>query len=279
MRFYREGLLCLCLFGIGGSRAAVAQYYAVPNQPRTVTVIAEGEVRVPPDEVILTLGVETDAMELERATEKNNEIVQRAIESIKRQGVLPRHVQTDFVSIEPRHDTINGRREFLGYYVRKTIVVTLKNVRLFDALLNGAVRDGVNYVLGINFRTTRLAAHREQARQLAIRLAKRKAVQLAQETNQALGPPRSIHEHSSGWNYHGYYGGNQGWGRRTDYAAQAYMGGGGGFRGQGSGGQGSAFEPGQVVVTSAVTAMFDLAESRPRPARTNRATKGRRARR
>lgn len=269
------------LWGMGvllwiGSRTAGAQYYgyAPPHPaPGMISVQADGEVRIPPDEVLLTLGVETDDMVLEQAHRKNSEIIQRAIDSIKRQGVLPRHIQTDYLNIEPRYLHENPRREFLGYFVRKTIVVTLKNVRVFDALLQQAVKDGVNYVLGIQFRTTQLAKHREAARELAIRLAMRKAAQLARATGQTLGPPRSINEQNNNWNYYGYYGNNMGWGQRASgYMAQSY--GGGGFGGNASSGTGS-FEPGQVVVSSNVIATFDLLEKRSVP--TTAKTKPRRA--
>ena len=43
------------------------------EEDRTINVTGDAEVRVVPDEVILTLGVETDDMEIDVAKRKNDE--------------------------------------------------------------------------------------------------------------------------------------------------------------------------------------------------------------
>jgi uncharacterized protein YggE len=177
--------------------------------PRLVTVTGDAEVRVIPDEVILTLGVETWDKNLEVAKSQNDRIVANVLSLATEHGIEPQHVQTDYVSIEPRYR--NGyyeERDFIGYFVRKTIVVTLRDLSLFENMLSDALQAGVNYVHGIEFRTTELRAHRDEARALAIKAAQEKATALAGELGQSVGDPQAIQEIHSGW-WSGY---NSWWG-------------------------------------------------------------------
>ena len=145
-----------------------------------------------PDEVILTLGVETWNKNMEIAKGQNDAIVARVFALADEYGIAPEHVQTDYVSIEPRYR--NGyydERDFIGYFVHKTLVITLRDLDKFEDLLADALEAGVNYVHGIQFRTTELRKHRDEARALAIRAAKEKAEALAGELGQEVGDPKT----------------------------------------------------------------------------------------
>jgi len=172
---------------------------------RQITTSGQAEVRVVPDEVIVTLGVETSAIILEEAKSQNDTRVQ-AVLALAEKFAIPRdYVQTDHFDIEPRYSDPYNRREFIGFFVQKTIVFRLKDVSKIDALTSAALEAGANYVHGIEFRTTELRKHRDAARAMAIRAAKEKAVALAAELEQGVGKPRNISE--------GYVGG-QYWGGR-----------------------------------------------------------------
>ncbi|MFN2225170.1 MAG: SIMPL domain-containing protein, partial [Anaerolineae bacterium] len=118
------GLLAVMALGAWTQEAPAAS-----QAPRTVTVTGEAEVRVVPDEVILTLGVETWDKDLDLAKRQNDEIAARVLALAADYGIAPEHVQTDYVSIEPRYR--NGyyeERDFIGYFVHKTIVITLRDL-------------------------------------------------------------------------------------------------------------------------------------------------------
>ena len=180
------------------------------SAPRLITVTGDAEVRVPPDEVILTLGVETWDKDLGIAKKQNDERVKKLLALAKQYKIEPKHVQTDHLSIEPRYKNGYTREEFIGYFVRKTIVFTLRDISKFEDLLSSALETGANYVHGVQFRTTKLRQYRDQARALAIQAAKEKAKALAKELGQKIGKPHSIHEEHSGW-WHWY---NSSWGSR-----------------------------------------------------------------
>ncbi len=164
-----------------------------------ITVTGDAEVRVVPDEVILTLGVETWNQDLSAAKNENDQKVQKIIEFAKNQKVEEKHIQTDHISIEPRYSDQWEHRKFIGYFVRKTIAITLKDTSKFEKLLSGVLEAGANYVHGIQFQTTELRKHRDEARALAIKAAQEKAVALAKELGQKVGRLHTIQEGRVGW--------------------------------------------------------------------------------
>ena len=222
------------------------------SEPRLVTVTGDAEVRVIPDEVIITLGVETEDEVLNVAKSRNDEIVQQVLELSQELGIDANHVQTDFLDIEPMYDyTSAGGRSFEGFRVRESIVVTLSDISQFEDFLSGILERGVNYVHDIEFRTTELRQHRDQARALAIRAAEEKAQALAGELDQNIGEPVMIREEKSDWwSWYGY-----GWGRRGSIGvAQNVV----VEAGSGTIEMESGIAPGQITVRAQVTASFEL---------------------
>lgn len=225
-----------------------------PEEPRLITVSGEAEVRVVPDEVILTLGVESWHKNLDVAKRQNDEIVAKVLALAADRGIQPQHVQTDFVSIEPRYR--NGYYEesdFVGFFVHKTIAITLRDLSGFEDLLSAALDSGVNYVHGIQFRTTELRKHRDEARALAIQAAKEKAVALAGELDEDVGDPLTIQEEQSGWwsSYGTWWGSRWGGGMSQNVIQEI-----GGATQLAD----SSVAPGQIQVNARVTVSFELSK-------------------
>jgi hypothetical protein len=252
-----SSIVALVLLGIAfGGEPAVAQE-APPTQeraaPRLVTTTGEAEVLVAPDEVVLTLGVETSDKDLRKAKQENDALVAAVLAAAEANGVDPKHLQTDHISIEPRYRDSYEQRDFIGYFVRQTIVVTLKDIEMFDAVLTDALEAGVTYVHGIQFRTTELRKHRDAARVLAIQAAREKAVALAKEMGQKVGDPYEIREEGSGW-WSGY---NAWWGGRAGAMTQNVI-----QESSTPTGTEGTLAPGQISVTARVTASFEMEEER-----------------
>jgi uncharacterized protein YggE len=75
-----------------------------------------------------------------------------------------------------------------------SVIFTVRDVSRLDDLLNNALDAGVNYIYGIQFRTTKLRDYRDEARALALKAAKEKAKAMAKELGQKVGRPYSIVE-------------------------------------------------------------------------------------
>ncbi|MEP6690980.1 MAG: SIMPL domain-containing protein, partial [Gemmatimonadaceae bacterium] len=230
------------------SHVALAQ---APTAPRTVTVIGESEIKVVPDRVVLTLGVASSNKDLTELKKQNDRRMQSVLAAIAASGVAPNDVQTDYLNLEPEFDTQSpARRILIAYVQRTTLVVTLRDVAKFDRLLTAALQAGVEYIQGVDFQTTQLRKYRDDARALAVRAAKEKAVALATELGQSVGTPQSIQEGYNGWSssYRGW------WGRSAQGMSQNVVqlaGDGGGAAGAGP------LAPGTLSVRANVTIVYE----------------------
>jgi uncharacterized protein YggE len=180
----------------------------IPTQPRQITVSGDAEVRVVPDEVILTLGVETDDMDLLVAKAENDQRVARILALAEEHGIQPKYVQTEHIHVEPRYESSYQKREFIGYFVRKTVALTLRDIDDFESLLTDVLTGAATHVQGIQFRTTDLREHKDRARELALEAAGEKAAAMAGALGQQIGEPTSIQENQTGWwsPYGGWWG-------------------------------------------------------------------------
>jgi len=217
---------------------------------RKITVSGSAEVLVVPDEVVLTLGVETWDKQLAVARKANDEIIQRVIKLAKDLGIEEKYIQTDYVNIEPRYQDSYTQKDFIGYFVRKNIVVTLKDIAKFEDLYAQVLEAGVNYVHGVEFRTSELRKNRDQARALAIQAAKEKAIALAGEMDMKVGEPLSIQEDYNRW-WSGY---SSWWGSYGSGMYQNVVQNAGGTTPE----EVSTIAPGQISVTASVTVEFEL---------------------
>lgn len=241
------------------------------QEPAQINVTGSAEIKVVPDEVDLTVGVENRDENLQTAKDANDKSVTSALEFLKSQGVKDKDIQTDFVSIEPVYDdnsgplnprtgqpwsySANGKATKAEFYlVRKAIGIKLTNVAGFDAVLTGLITNGVNVVQGVEFRTTELRKYKDQARAEAIKAAKEKADAMASALGVTVGKPYNISVNDWGgwtqWSQNGWgYGGGGG---GAPWAMQNVS--------QNAGGRpdenGPAFAVGEISISASVTVSF-----------------------
>jgi uncharacterized protein YggE len=188
-----------------------------------ITVNGAAVVKVQPDQILITFGIETWDKNIMAAKQKNNEIMKKAIVVIKESGIPDKNIQTDYLSIEPRYDNNYEKKNFIGYFVRNTFVVTLAETDKVENLVTGVLQSGVNYIHSFNFQTTEFKKYREQARELALIAAKEKAEKMAATLDQLIGNPIQISEGYGGANW--YYSSWNGWGygSGSNYMSQNVM--------------------------------------------------------
>jgi uncharacterized protein len=173
-----------------------------PSTPPLITVSGQAEVRVQPDEVVFTLGVESVDKDMLAAKKRTDDSVREVLAIAKKNNVKPEDVQTSYISVQPKYNTDDleyeqrrtVKREFVGYQVSKTIAVILRDISRFDSLLSDVLRAGVTRLSNVEFRDSKIRQHRDQARAMAIKAAQEKAKLLAGQIGQSIGPAYSITE-------------------------------------------------------------------------------------
>ena len=222
-----------------------AQEVPVHAPPRTISTSGEAIVYVVPDEVIVNFGVQTFDKDLDKSKAANDEMSAKLLKSIKALGVEDKHVQTDTLNIEIQYNDRHLGIE--GYVASRLYLVTLKDTKLLEKLIDTGLKNGANQLHGFEFKTSELRKHRDQARKMAIKAAKEKAVALAGELEMKVGKPRTISEGSIG--YYGRSWGANGFANSNQNAVQAAP----------EGGEGGETMPlGQMAVHASVSVSFDL---------------------
>jgi uncharacterized protein YggE len=217
-------------------------------EPRLITTSGDADVKVMPDRIELTLGIETRDKDLLVAKKQNSERLKKTMGLLHGLGIDNKHIQTDYISIDPHYDWGHGiTPEY--YVVSKTLAVSLTELSKFEALLTGVLQAGVNNVHSIDFRTNELRKHRDRARAMAIQAARDKAVALAKELGQKVGRPRTIRDDANTW-----WGPRRWWGSRyggqSQNLAQA--------AGPGGPSETGGLSLGQITVSASVTVSFEL---------------------
>jgi len=186
-----------------------------------ITVTGEAVVNVKPDKIVITFGIETWDTEITVAKRKNNDILKKTVADMKECGIPEKEMQTDHLSIEPRWKSEYRKEEFIGYFVRNTLVVTLANTEKIEEVVTKALLAGVNYIHGVDFQTTEFKQYREQARELALKAAKEKARKMAAVLEKSIGAPIQINKNYSGspwWYYSSWWG----WGGGRSHGMSQY---------------------------------------------------------
>jgi len=195
-------LLALILIALFGAPLVAQQVTSYDDRHR-ISVTGEADVRVAPDLIVITLGVDTRDLNLLVAKKQNDAIVKNGLAAVKALDVPDRDIQTDQISISQR---FGARQDFQGYTVRNMFTVTLHDPAKVERVISSALDSGVNHLLGVDFQTTELKKLREQARELAVRAAREKAEKMAMTLGQTVGKPIRIDE-------------DQRYGRASDYSS------------------------------------------------------------
>ncbi|MBW2182077.1 MAG: SIMPL domain-containing protein [Deltaproteobacteria bacterium] len=229
---------------------AFAQQPSYANEKPKITVTGEAVVKVTPDKVTILLGVETWDKEIQKAKQKNNDLVNKTLKAIKKAGVKEKNLQTDHLSIEPRYKSGYSKKDFIGYFVRNTISATLTQPDKLETLITGVLTAGVTHIHGITFATTQFKKHREQARKLALEAAREKGEKMAAVFGKKIGDPIQISEHRQ---YSHYYGSWWGYGRGQAMSQNVVQ-----NRGGQSDDMTDTIALGKISVKGSVTVVFEL---------------------
>jgi uncharacterized protein YggE len=170
--------------------------------PPQISLSGSAEVRVVPDEVVLNVAVETRAETLEPARLENDQKIAACLAFLKESKIREQCYKTDHISIEPKYnhrDSVSSSYvKPVAYVVRKNLEVRLSDVADFQKIITGLLTNGVNYVNGVDFRSTELRKYRDKARAMAMRAAREKAEALTTEAGAKLGKVYSINAHDNG---------------------------------------------------------------------------------
>ncbi len=200
------------------------------DQRAMISVSGSAEVKVEPDEAVLTFSVESREEKLDAAVTDNDSKIKSVIEYLKASKVESKNIRTQVISIQPIFESNSpwkgqaypsplaprivssvppagnnaGNKKPkikpIGFSARRQLSITITDLAAFEGIYRGLIERGVNDVGGVQFHTTELRKYRDQARLKAIRAAREKAEAMAGELGATLASVHSINEGGiTGW--------------------------------------------------------------------------------
>lgn len=167
--------------------------------PRLITVSGDADIRVPPDEVSIMLGVEVGDKDIANATRRNAEQVRQVVAMAKEFRIDAKDIGTDQISIDKSFEYVGGKNIFKEFSAKRTVSLRLKDLSRFEDLLMAVMKSGATSVSSVQFCTSQLRRHRDAARAQALKAASEKANDMAKSLGQKVGRPFTITENSDSW--------------------------------------------------------------------------------
>lgn len=161
-----------------------------------ISFVGEGRAFGRPDIALVTVTMLTEGKELSKAQQENNRRSTTVAAFVKSQGVEEKDMHTTAYNIMPKYSNPrpcvfgmpceNSIPEIVGYQVRNTLQVRVRDLDRAGDILSGVVREGANEISGFQFAVEDEEKLRAQARAEAIAAAKEKAKTVARELGVSL---------------------------------------------------------------------------------------------
>ena len=160
---------------------------------RHVRVAGSAVVRMPPDRVSFSAGVETLHASVSQAFRMNAQKVEAVLAALKAKGAQPNELQTSALDVSSRNPDGTQAR---GYRVANRIVVTREKVADVGELIEAAIAAGANEVGQLSFFVAEPGAAQARGLEQAFAAAKAKAETLAKLAGQSPGEALCVSENS-----------------------------------------------------------------------------------
>ncbi|GEA11084.1 SIMPL domain-containing protein [Alteromonas sp. KUL49] len=180
--------LILCVF------VSANAFGADPD--RTINVSGSGAVSLVPTGYKVTLVLEGKGNEIAEINSKLEQQRASVVGFLLESGVVERHIQSMQLSVQPNYEHSPQGRQQKGFIVRREIQLTHNHINHYDAIIDGALKRGVNSISGFSLIVMDDNQAYTRALKLALSNARSKAELVAQEFNVDLGEVVAISETS-----------------------------------------------------------------------------------
>jgi len=180
----------LILAGVLAATPARAQDCPSPSG-RHVRVAGSATVRLPPDRVSFSVGVETLHANVSEAFRANARKVEAVLAALKAKGVQAKELQTSALDISSRNPDGSPAR---GYRVANRVTVTRESAATVGELIEAAIAAGANEANQLSFFVADPGVAQKRGLDLAFASAQAKAETLAALARQPLGEALCVAE-------------------------------------------------------------------------------------
>ncbi|MBH41164.1 MAG: hypothetical protein CL685_00430 [Candidatus Magasanikbacteria bacterium] len=151
------------------------------QQQRTVRLQAVGSVIAQPDTATISMGVISEATDVQVAQAENTQKMNQLIARLRALGIASEDIQVKEYTVYPRYDYIEDQgRVFLGYTVNQEVYIKIRDVSKADKVVVLAGEIGITKVSDLQFLLQDTDVYIAQAREEAVEKIMEKANTLSQ---------------------------------------------------------------------------------------------------
>ncbi|MFV0411522.1 MAG: SIMPL domain-containing protein [Paracoccus sp. (in: a-proteobacteria)] len=157
--------------------------------PRAISVTGHGESQVAPDQMLISLGVTTQADTAAKAMADNTAQQLSVVNLLKDSGVSETDIQTSGLTLNPMMTyPENAAPKINGYMAQNLLTVRITDIAGAGQVLDGIVSAGANEMQGIRFVREDSQAAEDEALRRAVADARHRAGVMAEAAGVELGP-------------------------------------------------------------------------------------------
>ncbi len=204
-------------------------------QEAVIVVSGEGNVKIKPDEAVLTIGSEIKGKDAASVKIENDKVISKMIAFLKKNKIEDKDFQSQNISLNRQYD-YETKTEY--FQATQILTVQLKDLSKYETIMFGLIEAGANTIQGVEFKSSKTASYETEARTKAVENAKNKATDYGKALNQPVGQAVYLSEFSQVVN-------------PRIYTMEAKM-----MSADNSNGQTAA--PGEITITSNITVHYQL---------------------
>jgi len=154
----------------------------------SISVGAQGEVKVSPDRANIQISVQTRAATAAAAANENAVKQKAVIDAIRALGIPAADISTIGYNVFPQQRYEPNREPVIvGYNVTNTVAVELKKLTLVGPVIDAVLAKGANMISSLRFYASNTASARREAIALAIQKARADAEAAARAAGGTIG--------------------------------------------------------------------------------------------
>lgn len=109
------------------------------SERETLTVSGEGEVKLTPDLATVSIVIKTTQKQAEDAQQKNAELTDAVLASLKANGVQEADIQTEDIHLGEEYNYDKSPAELVGYSMRNTLCITVREIETVGKVITDAI--------------------------------------------------------------------------------------------------------------------------------------------
>ncbi len=157
------------------------------EEQQGIHVTGRAEIAVEPDMARMTLQVSAQAADAVTVKRQIDEVTRALLKVSDAYKISRRDVTAAIVNLSPNYQYDNNRRTVEGMQGSRTISVTLRELDGYGDFMNAALETGINNISGVTLDTSKRAQLEEEALDLAIADARKRAAHVAKQFDVVLG--------------------------------------------------------------------------------------------